>query len=220
MLSDLVSLLFPSTCLGCGDSLTFEEEYICLRCKLDLPLTNDYLAVENTLFQKFAYENLIKSASSYMFYQQNGIAQKLLKALKYKGERYLGNYLGKLMAETLKGPDFTSIIPIPIHRVKKRIRGYNQARHIAEGISEQLDRPIIEPIKRIRNPKSQTKKSRIERWKGLENIYGQCEADLSDQSILIVDDVITTGATVGLLCERLKEANVGAIHICSVARGK
>jgi ComF family protein len=222
MLSDLISLIYPRTCLNCNETLISTENFICTSCKLDLPTTNDHLNHENELFQKFAYEPLIKTVSACLFYIKGGIAQKLIHALKYDGKSEVGLYIGKYYGRILSNyldPDI--IIPVPLHYKKLRKRGYNQSASFARGLGEVFGNSEVheELIYRIKNIESQTRKNKLSRWQNVDNIYSEVSEDLSGKSAMVVDDVITTGATIGMLCEKLKEAKISTIHILCIARG-
>ena len=200
-----------------------EEDYLCTSCKIDLPRTNDHKLVSNDLYRKFVFEPKIKSATAFLYFHKGGIAQVLLHQLKYRGKKDLGILLGSWFATDLTkmGMDVDFIVPVPLHKSKKRKRGFNQSECIAEGLSETLEIPIeLDLVTRIVATKSQTKKSKVQRWRNLENVYSKVGQDLSSKSILVVDDVITTGATIGMLCDRLVEANAESIHIACIARGK
>jgi len=145
----------------------------------------------------------------------------LLHHLKYKGKKEIGILLGEWSAPNFKKNTIDMIVPVPLHPSKLRKRTFNQSEQIAIGIANKLEVPVNNELaKREIATSSQTNKSKAQRWTNMENVYSKIEADLSNQSVLIVDDVITTGATVGMLCERLVEANVAEIHIASIARGK
>ncbi|WP_421763783.1 ComF family protein [Ekhidna sp.] len=221
MFRDFISLIFPQNCINCQQSLNSEEKFLCISCKIDLPFTNDFQNKENDLFKKFSFESKIKSAGAYMYFYHGGVAQKLLYHLKYHGKKEIGFILGKWLALRLSQNRYDLVIPVPLHKSKLRKRTFNQSAEIALGVAEHVNAEInTELIERIISTKSQTRKSKVERWANMQNVYSKIGVDLSGKSILVVDDVITTGATVGMLCERLVEANVESIHIAAVARGK
>lgn len=222
MLSDFLSLIYPATCLKCNQTLISAENFICTSCKVDLPVTNDHFNPENELFQKFAYEPLVKSASAYLYYNEEGVAQKLIHALKYEGKNQVGNLLGEMYGKSIADlfrPDI--IIPIPIHTKKLRRRGYNQSLGIAEGFAEHFEKAEVREdlISRVKYTETQTRKNKLSRWLNVENIYSVIKEDLTGKVVVVVDDVVTTGATIGMLCSKLKEANVSSIHIICAARG-
>ena len=221
MINDFFSLVFPRTCLCCNRTLSSEEIHLCLSCKLDLPLTNDHQNPNNKLYQKFSFEPRVKSATSYLYFQRKGITQKLLHEVKYNGKKDLAELLGTWFSKTIEHTCFDMIIPVPLHKSKIRKRTYNQSELIGKGISAALNVPMrTDVVKRIVATQTQTAKSKSERWLNVSNVYSKPVEDLSKLSVLVVDDVITTGATVGMLCQRLVESDVGEIHVASIARGK
>ena len=220
MIRDFISLIFPQNCINCSQSLISQEHFLCTRCKIDLPLTQDSRHFDNRLFQKFAFERKVQSAQAFLYFNKGGITQKLLHHLKYNGKKELGVKLGEWFAPELSHLSIDMIIPVPLHKSKQKRRGYNQSECIADGLSKVLNLPIEKSIEREVFTETQTKKSKVKRWSNMENVYSIPQIDLSDLSVLVVDDVITTGATVGMLCDRLIEANVRDIHIAAIARGK
>lgn len=221
MIKDFISLIFPQNCINCQQSLNSEEEYLCISCKIDLPFTSDFQNKENDLFKKFSFESKIKSAAAYLYYHHGGIAQKLLHNLKYRGKKEIGFMLGTWLAPKLSDLSFDAIIPVPLHKSKRRKRSFNQSEEIALGIASRINVKVdSELIRRVIPTKSQTRKTKLERWTNMQNVYSKIASNLAGKTILVVDDVITTGATIGMLCDRLVEANVDAIHIVTVARGK
>lgn len=221
MFQDFISLIFPRNCLNCQQSLISQEKYLCTTCKIDLPITRDWEYPENTLYQKFAFEQKVTSATSFLFFQNKGVTKKLLYNLKYKGKKDLGVLLGKWFSPLLDRIQADMIIPVPLHKSKLKKRTYNQSEQIGIGISEELG-IVLKPdlVKRTVSTQTQTKKTKAERWRNVENIYSPIKANLSGQAVMVLDDVITTGATIGMLCQRLVEAEVKEIHVVSLARGK
>lgn len=223
MIADLISIIFPETCLHCKTSLLSYEKFICTSCKTKLPYTNDHKNKENDLLKKFAFEQKVISASSFLYFRQGGISQKLIHKLKYNNRKEIGKMLGNWLGKKLNGRiQPTMIIPVPIHKRKERKRGYNQSTLIANGIAEAMDQiPVrVDIASRTIQTDTQTKKSQIQRWENVQNIYSPIAEDLSNESTLVVDDVITTGATVGMLCQQLAAAKVKSIHIACIARAE
>lgn len=219
IISDFFSIMFPRTCLNCHQPLSSKELFMCVKCKLDLPITQDMYHADNDLLQKFVYEPKIVSACSFLHFTQGGIAQKLLHQLKYHRQREIGIVLGKWFAEMHGKWPVDIVVPVPIHKSKRRKRGYNQSTMIANGIGATLELPIREGlIKRLVPTASQTGKTRLGRWSNMQNVYGTSAVALDGASVLVVDDVITTGATIGMLCDRLVEAGASAIHLACLAR--
>ena len=213
---DLLGLFFPGICIVCGDKLIQDEEYICLKCLLRLPRTNFHLYAENRMEQLFYGRVPVEKAYAYFEFRKGSSYRKILHQLKYKGQKELGEYLGKrFAAELLQSGNFPRadlICPVPLHSEQEKKRGYNQSFHIAKGLSAQFGVPVIKNnIKRIIRTGTQTKKSRFERWQNVQGIFEVTDPQLFDgKHLILVDDVITTGATI--------EACITAILSCSNAK--
>ncbi len=216
ILNDLLGLIFPRICIVCGDKLIQDEEYICLKCLLHLPRTNFHLHAKNRMEQLFYGRVPVEKAYAYFEFRKGSNYQKILHQLKYKGQKELGEFLGKrFAAELLQSgifPQIDLICPVPLHPKKEKKRGYNQSFHIAKGLSAQFGVPVIKDnIRRIIQTGTQTKKSRFERWQNVEGIFEVTDPQLFDgKHLVLVDDVITTGATL--------EACISAILSCSSAK--
>lgn len=202
MLKHLIHLLYPNLCVSCYQNLVQSEKYLCLGCQLNLPETHDHLkqenGVEKTLWGRIPFER----AFSFLFFNQQGITQKLLHELKYKGNEELAIFLGELygyrLKETILKHNIDSIVAIPLHSSKLKKRGYNQSLAFANGISETLKIDnLSDSIYRNRATDTQTKKNRIERWVNVDQIFSVKDPSIfENRHVLLVDDVITTGATI------------------------
>jgi len=220
MIKDFFSLLFPRTCELCDQGLAKSEKLICTRCKSILP---GFIDQEET---KSFLPNIISAhVYSYVFaclkYYKKGIGQKLLQKIKYDNKPELAMFMGHLLGIEIihENPCIDIIIPVPLHRKKLRKRGYNQSDYFAQGISNTTgihwSRHILT---RIKNNPSQTNKSRIERISNVEGIFHVKNTDqVRSKSILLVDDVITTGATLSACAMALTEAGAQEIGIASIA---
>lgn len=226
MWEEFVSLFYPRVCLSCDRSLNSVEEYICLPCRLSLPLTNYHKNRENPIAQKLRYTCNVNHAFAYLKYYRKGIAQKILRELKYNGNSEVGTLVGKWFGEELSiaGMDstFDIIIPIPLHPLKLKRRGYNQSEKITEGLAEALRiEHLPNLLKRTVYTQTQTQKGMSERWTSTEQIFELGDSnDLSEKHILILDDVITTGATVESAVNCLWKVKPKAISVCALASGQ
>ncbi len=221
MLADLIALIFPRNCINCSRSLIHSEETLCTFCKMDLPTTDDHERPDNVLYQKFAHLPQIKSARAFLYFQHRGVTQKLLHQLKYNGKKAIAAHLTDWFRASLGDLNVDLIIPVPLHKTKLKRRGYNQSLLLARELGDALGAEVKEDIiARKHASGSQTSKSRVKRWKSMENVYSEASENVRNKKVLIVDDVITTGATVSMLCEKLAEQNVNEIHIVAIARGK
>lgn len=200
MFKELLNLIFYDGCISCSNMLVKGEEQICLSCFSQLEPTNFHLSPkDNDLYFRFAGKVPLEGATSLFYFDKKARFQKIIHALKYEDIPELGIYLGKYLGEILKNSNFMegieAIIPVPLHPHKERMRGYNQAEKVAEGLQSIFNIPIQKnAIKRIKKTDTQTAKSKKARW---ENVADAFMADQpTHKNILIIDDVITTGSTV------------------------
>jgi len=207
----------------CNSSLVIGEKYLCLACCLQLPETNNHLQKENGVEKSLWGRIPFDRAFSFLYFNQFGLTQKLLHELKYKGNQNLAHYLGETyarkIANTVQSHGIDSIVAIPLHKRKLEKRGYNQSQAFANGISETLGLTDLSSfIIRRKETDTQTKKTRDERWNNVDSIFSVLEPDqLKDRHILLVDDVITTGATIeSCASEMIKYGNC-TISIASIA---
>ena len=199
--SDTLHLFYPYTCTGCGTDLLQEGNLLCLKCLSQLPVTNFAQFKDNPIEKMFWGRLPLEAAHSEFYFSKESLIQRLIHQLKYKGNTDIGFYLGELMGNSLlTGGRFNNIdalIPLPLYPDKERKRGYNQAAIICDGISASMNVPVIRSnVLRQRHTDTQTKKHRTERW---QNVVGSFmindKSKLKGKNLLLVDDVITTGAT-------------------------
>jgi len=225
-LSSFISLIYPRICVSCQRTLVDQEENLCLHCLSDLPLTHYHEQTNNPLVEKMISVPHLKNVYTFIKYEKGGIAQKLLHELKYKGNKEIGLMLGQMFADHVsKHLDIAQIdfiIPIPLHKSKLRKRGFNQAAVIAHGFGIQIGLPVNEKVLiRTVKSKTQTKKGKTDRWINVENLFEAATPELiKGQSILIMDDVITTGATIEMAAVALTKCNPRHIYLASIATGK
>lgn len=200
-LLDLVNLFFPHTCQACGNALFRQEEVICLKCLIRLPMTNFHLHEENPVSRMFWGRIPVHAAASFLFFNKGGKVQQLIHQLKYKGKTEVGLYLGKIYGESLLKShlfaDVDLIIPVPLHPRKLHQRGFNQSEVIGRGLSNSMHIPCNtdQLIRRVQTA-TQTRKSRYERWENVKSSFQLMQAEVMEgKHVLLVDDVITTGAT-------------------------
>lgn len=164
----------------------------------------------------------IKHSIHYAYFDKGGVIQNLLHEIKYKGRKDLAHELGKQFGfkilNKLSVEAFDLIIPVPLHWKRRRQRGYNQSQEIANGLSEILQIPVQEIIRRKRATATQTAKTKVERMKNLESAFWlETENDLSSTNILLLDDVITTGATIENMIASFEDTKVGSISVGALA---
>ena len=197
----LLHLAFPHTCAGCGTDLIGMENLLCMHCHAALPLTSFHLHSNNPIEKLFWGRLPVTNATAQYYFSKESLIQRLMHAFKYKGNKELGFFMGKLMGYELQQSNrflqVDALVPLPLFPSKERKRGFNQAGVLCQGIAEILQIPVLEnAVIRTAHTESQTKKNRIERWQNMEGRFhlGNSKA-LSGKHILLVDDVITTGAT-------------------------
>ena len=199
---DLVGLLFPKLCLACGQSLSRHETVLCSHCLYHLPRTHFQVHRENPVEELFHGRILLQSGTAFLFFNKGGKVQHLIHQLKYNGKKEVGLYLGELFGKELnESPlyqDVDYLIPVPLHPVKERKRGYNQSRMIALGMEKVMNARLAGDILYRRlHSSTQTKKSRFERWENVKDIFALNNgAQLEGKHILLIDDVVTTGSTI------------------------
>ena len=221
---DFVNLFYPKICKSCGQNLQKGEEQLCLVCKTDLPLSDYWKQKNNPIEELFWGRVKIEFASSLMIFRKASPYRHLIHLLKYKGDKEIAIYLGQLLAQKIiedsKYQPLDLIIPVPLHPKKQRKRTYNQSDCIAKGLSEILEIPYrTNLLVRTVNTSTQTKKNKEERWENVSGIFKlNNEKELQAKHILLVDDVITTGATIESCVLALQKCVNVKISIASLAR--
>lgn len=197
----LLHLLYPRLCDGCHTPLHLQETGLCLHCRLLLPVTAYHSIADNETANRFAGRLPFQYATSYLYFTDGGIVQHLLHGLKYRNRQETGVELGRLFGQDLKTAGWSKnidcLVPVPLHTQKEAKRGYNQSALLAKGMEETLDIPAIPTaLRRIRHTESQTHKTRAERAQNVANAFEVVdEKAYRDKHVLVLDDVLTTGAT-------------------------
>lgn len=218
--SSFLHLFFPHVCVGCGSDVISEQNEICLYCAQELPGTNFEAYSNNPVEKRFWGRLALQDATANFYFSKESLMQRLIHQFKYKRNKELGLQLGRLMGDTLKRSNrfkVDALIPLPLFPKKEAKRGYNQAEVLCHGIAEALGLPVLNNvITRPQHTETQTQKGRIERWKNIEGKFFLANsAAIKDKHILLVDDVITTGATLESCgSELLKAENVRLSIAC------
>lgn len=223
MINDIINLFFPKICLGCNNILSDNEQYVCTQCRHTLPVTNFHLDGSETV-KKILYGRVkLEEATAMLRFQKKGIVQQLIHNLKYKGHQEVGQFLGDWLGFELSTmPNFRNvdiIIPVPLHKKKLKKRGYNQVTTFAKALAKNLNAEFLDDVLiKISNTKSQTKKSRLARWSTSSEIFSVKNLDrINNKHILLVDDLITTGATIEACANQLLKAKNIKISIATMA---
>jgi ComF family protein len=221
--SDFLSLFFPRLCATCDAALLRHEEMLCTICLHQLPKTNFHLQNDNPVSRIFWGRVPVEHAAAWCYFQKGSKIQHLIHLLKYNGKKEIGQYLGSIYGqELILSPFYHNIeiiIPVPLHPKRKRKRGYNQSEWIAKGLSETMKIPVdTKTLIRSTASDSQTKKSRFRRWENVKEIFSITNATLlQDKHILLVDDVLTTGATIESCTNELLKINGVKISVVALA---
>ncbi|NTS40851.1 ComF family protein [Flavisolibacter sp. BT320] len=197
----LLHLLFPHVCETCGTDVLEPDHHLCLRCLAALPKT-DFHFYPNNPVEKIYWGRLpLTSATAQYYFTKGSMMQHLMHQLKYRGNKDLGLYLGRLMGYALEASNrfryVDALVPLPLFPAKEKARGYNQATVLCEGIAQVLQKPVLkDAVIRTMHTESQTKKNRVERWLNMEGRFElKKPTAIEAKHILLVDDVVTTGAT-------------------------
>ena len=199
--SSTMHLFYPHVCTGCGSDLLQEDNLLCLKCMHNLPHT-DFAALANNQIEKDFWGRIpLTAAYSQFYFAKEFLMQHLIHQLKYKGDTKIGFYLGEIMGKTLlesnRFSTIEALIPLPLYADKEHKRGYNQATVICNGMSSVMNIPVLNgAVIRRQATETQTRKHRTERWENVKDSFKVAKAsELTSKHLLLVDDVITTGAT-------------------------
>jgi ComF family protein len=189
---------------------------------LDLPRSHYHLLPENALFNRLNGRIPLDFAAAFLLFRKGGKVQQLLHALKYKNHPEIGESLGKVYGSELRcasvHEQIDLIVPVPLHEVRKRKRGYNQSEEFAKGLSQSMEIPTYPVLERITHTETQTRKSRLKRWQNVKEVFKICgQQHVEGKRIMLVDDVITTGSTIEACAHTLLAGACSSISVASIA---
>ena len=223
----LLDLISPRLCVVCGQRLTVSEDVICTKCNLHLPRTDFHQdPYENEMAKLFWHQIPVERATALLYYESHAETANILYELKYKNHPEVGEVMGRLMAKELQPSGFfdgiDGIVPIPLAKKRQRQRGYNQSLEIARGISAITSLPIYNKVVRRKAFEgSQTNKGRWERNENVEGVFELKDASaIQGKHLLMVDDVVTTGATVIACVQELCKADNVKVSVIALGFSK
>jgi len=223
VLDDFASLFYPKVCNACGNSMFRNEEVICTFCLYHLPKTNYHKQEDNPLARVFWGRVNLENVSAYYYFSKGSKVQHLMHQFKYKGRHEIGVYLGKLYGSDLiqdeKFQDVDMVIPVPLHPKKIRKRGYNQSEKFASGLAQAMKIELdTQSLIRTYASETQTRKTRFSRWENVKEIFKVTDEEkIAGKHILLVDDVITTGATIEASASHLLSIEGARVSVASLA---
>ncbi|WOD44833.1 ComF family protein [Hwangdonia lutea] len=223
MIESVINLFFPKVCYACLNLLDDNADTICIDCRHDLPVTNfhfdDNDAVKKVLYGRAKVEN----GTALFRFEKKGLVQQLIHGLKYRGYDnigyFLGNWLGGELKTVAQYNAIDLVIPVPLHKNKLKKRGFNQVAKFGQQIAKALNTDYRDDVLvKITNTKSQTTKGRISRWMNTDELFAlKNMAAIDNKHILLVDDIITTGATMEACILVLKQVETVKISIATMA---
>lgn len=223
IVADALHLFYPHICTGCGSDILEKENLLCLHCINDLPNTNFALYKDNPVEKAFWGRIPVSAAHSQYYFAKESLIQHLIHQLKYKNNKDIGVYMGELMGKALLNSNrfnnIDALVPLPLYPDKERKRGYNQATVICEGMANVMNIPVIKNnVIRQRFTETQTRKHRAERWQNVEGSFVVTHPQqLQGKNILLVDDVITTGATIEACGSSILQCEGTKLFVASLA---
>lgn len=221
--ADFISLFYPRYCFSCEQGLAKGEEVVCTACMLELPRTHYHTDPANALFTRLHGRIPLDFAVAFFLFRKRGKVQRLLHQLKYNNHPEIGETLGRVYGEDLRQHYLDSqidvIIPVPLHQSRKRRRGYNQSTEFGKGLASSMDKPCSDDVLiRTRKTETQTRKTKLRRWQNVKEVFHVAKPEqVRDKRVLLVDDVITTGATIEACARMLLESGCKSVSVASIA---
>ena len=222
----LLDLISPRLCVVCGNRLAVTEETLCSKCYLHLPRTDfGHDLYENVMAKLFWGQIKLEKATALFYYEAHAETAKILYELKYKNHPEIGVVMGRMMAKELMKSglfdDIDAIVPVPLAKKREWQRGYNQSLELAKGVSEVTGLPIANlVIRRTKFVGSQTQRGRWERNENVAHVFELVDENISGQHLLLIDDVVTTGATVIACAKEMQKASNVKISVLALGFAK
>jgi len=222
-LFSLIDLFLPRLCPGCGQSLSRGEEELCINCLATLPETGFCEKPENPVNRKFIGRFKFEYAAACYYFHKSSTVQHIIHHFKYKNRRktalFMGRQMGAILKDTSIEEAIDGIVPVPLHSRKERKRGYNQSKLLGDGISEVLEIPVYSKLlKRISYTQTQTKLNAVQRWQNVKDVFKVSnKSKCADMHLLLVDDVVTSGATLEACARELSKLENVKVSMIALA---
>jgi len=221
--SDLMHVLFPDLCISCENQPKCKPSAFCIPCLQEMPYTDHFDVADNKISQLFPGRCDVRNGAALLHFREGSHVQSMLHRLKYEGQREIAEVFGAIAGEKMRNselfirPDI--IIPVPLHKAKMRRRGYNQSAVFGSALGAAANIEMSDSLLlKVRHNASQTGKSRQERSDNVANAYQLASASsIAGKHILLVDDVVTTGATLEACCNTLQMRQPASISIICIA---
>lgn len=218
----MLNLLFPKVCVGCKEQLVKGEDVLCMNCVHALPMAAFHKTGSEFLKDKFYGRFLVENATAIIHFQKRGLTQELLHSLKYRGRKeisyFFGKWLGAELSEIDAYKNIEMVVPVPLHKQKLKKRGFNQVEGFGKELALALNIPYRDDILiKISKSGSQVFKTRVLRFEAEEEFSVQNLGDIKNKHLLLVDDIITTGATLEKCALQLLKAENVSISIATIA---
>ncbi len=223
VLNDTISILYPSLCAACDELLLQGEDVICTSCMVNLPRTGFHAIAENPVAKQFWGKVQLEGATALFHFHKGEKVQTLMHRLKYNNRPEIGNKLGAVCArEIIKSNPYATvdfIIPIPLHKKKQKIRGYNQAYCFAKGMADIYGKVVLKDgLQRVKFTDTQTRKNRFDRHKNVKTVFRVSKPHLFiGKRVLIVDDVLTTGSTLASCIQLFNKIEGAKVMVAAIA---
>jgi ComF family protein len=221
LFSNILDILYPNICNHCKKRVPNKTDFFCIQCFGRFEKTNFHKIEENLVLKRFEGIIPLKAATSFLYINEGNMASQIMHEFKYHKNIELAEYMGKWYGQELKNSVFDEtdlLIPIPLHKNKKAIRGYNQSMAIANGIGSILNIEAKDDVI-IRNKftVSQTKLSKSERQKNVENVFEVVKKEfIIHKRITLIDDVVTTGATIEMCAKELLKFPIKSLNVITL----
>ncbi len=219
----VLELLYPRVCSHCNGRLESSVRFICLGCRAAISTLDLHTLVENEMTDRFWGRLPVARAAALLPYGQGLPAQRLMWSMKYDNRPEIGNslggWLGSIIGETSAFGSFDAIVPVPLHPLRLKARGYNQALRIAQGLAEATGVEVLaEAVQRVRHTSTQTAKSSFARVENMEEVFRLSpKHEVRGRTILLVDDVMTTGATLEAVGRELLKGDLAELKVATLA---